>query len=143
MTIRSMLIAAASLLVLNGVIAAQVTTDKIMIQGGLADDAIVKAQLKLGMLRSTTGMLDSVDIRASEVDAFLDVRRMLVDVVSNGTRAKKTDDDAIAVEFRSRQLFAFSQLLQRMRPKGADSVTVQSVQKTLDDAYRSAVSSKK
>jgi hypothetical protein len=138
-----MLIAAASLLVLNGVIAAQVTTDKIMIQGGLADDAIVKAQLKLGMLRSTTGMLDSVDIRASEVDAFLDVRRMLVDVVSNGTRAKKTDDDAIAVEFRSRQLFAFSQLLQRMRPKGADSVTVQSVQKTLDDAYRSAVSSKK
>ena len=143
MTIRSMLIAAASLLVLNGVIAAQVTTDKIMIQGGLADDAIVKAQLKLGMLRSTTGMLDSVDIRASEVDAFLDVRRMLVDVVSNGTRAKKTDDDAIAVEFRSRQLFAFSQLLQRTRPKGSDSVTVQSVQKTLDDAYHSAVSSKK
>lgn len=143
MTIRSMLIAAASLLVLNGVIAAQVTTDKIMIQGGLADDAIVKAQLKLGMLRSTTGMLDSVDIRASEVDAFLDVRGMLVNVVSKGTSAKKSDDDPIAVEFRSRQLLAFSQLLQRTRPMGADSVTVQSVQKTLDDAYRSAVSSKK
>lgn len=143
MTIRSMLIAAASLLVLNGVIAAQVTTDKIMIQGGLADDAIVKAQLKLGMLRSTTGMLDSVDIRASEVDAFLDVRGMLVNVVSKGTSAKKTDDDPIAVEFRSRQLLAFSQLLQRTKPNGADSVTVQSVQKTLDDAYRSAVSSKK
>jgi hypothetical protein len=138
-----MLIAAASLLVLNGVIAAQVTTDKIMIQGGLADDAIVKAQLKLGMLRSTTGMLDSVDIRASEVDAFLDVRGMLVNVVSKGTSAKKSDDDPIAVEFRSRQLLAFSQLLQRTRPMGADSVTVQSVQKTLDDAYRSAVSSKK
>jgi hypothetical protein len=138
-----MLIAAASLLVLNGVIAAQVTTDKIMMQGGLGDEAIVKAQLKLGMLRSTTGMLDSVDIRASEVDAFLDVRGMLVNVVSKGTSAKKTDDDPIAVEFRSRQLLAFSQLLQRTKPNGADSVTVQSVQKILDDAYRSAVSSKK
>jgi hypothetical protein len=143
MTIRSMLLAAASLLAIHGVSAAQVTTDKIMMQGGLGDEAIVKAQLKLGMLRSTTGMLDSVDIRASEVDAFLDVRGMLVNVVSKGTSAKKTDDDPIAVEFRSRQLLAFSQLLQRTKPNGADSVTVQSVQKILDDAYRSAVSSKK
>jgi hypothetical protein len=138
-----MLLAAASLLAIHGVSAAQVTTDKIMMQGGLGDEAIVKAQLKLGMLRSTTGMLDSVDIRASEVDAFLDVRGMLVNVVSKGTSAKKTDDDPIAVEFRSRQLLAFSQLLQRTKPNGADSVTVQSVQKILDDAYRSAVSSKK
>jgi hypothetical protein len=143
MTIRSMLLAAASLLAIHGVSAAQVTTDKIMMQGGLGDEAIVKAQLKLGMLRSTTGMLDSVDIRASEVDAFLDVRGMLVNVVSKGTSAKKSDDDPIAVEFRSRQLLAFSQLLQRTKPNGADSVTVQSVQKILDDAYRSAVSSKK
>lgn len=143
MSVRSILLASASFFVLHCLSTAQTTNDVITLQGGLADDAIIKTQVKLGMLRSTTGMLDSVNIQASEVDVFLDVQRMLATVVSKSTSAKRSDEELIAVDFRSRQLSAWYILLQRTKPQGADSVTVESVQKILDDAYRSAVSSKK
>ena len=109
-------------------------------------DNVVHVDQTKGRFLSSTSTVGTTPPTLSSipvVDVFLDVQRMLATVVSKSTSAKKSDEEPIAVDFRSRQLSALYILLQRTKPQGADSVTVQSVQRILDDAYRSAVSSKK
>lgn len=112
------------------------TTDRITIQG--ENKGPYTPQLQASQIKETLRILDNVDIRAIEVDVFLDVRNLLARA-ANG----KADTDVLKVELTPDQTVNLDLLLQRSKVSGADSVTVSSMRAALNKAASAPASKKK
>lgn len=110
--------------------------DRITLQGD--GKGPITPQLQASQIKQTLRILDNVDIRAIEVDVFIDVRNLLSRAV-NG----KADSDLLKVELTPDQTVNLDLLLQRSKVSGADSVTVSSMRAALTKATSSASPKKK
>ena len=122
---------------------AQTTTDRITLQGGPTGDDVLKPTMKVGQVKTAVALMPNVDIRMTEIDSYLDLRKVLTSSLDKAASAKKSDDDALTVEMRGSQLFALSVLLKRMDTKTADSTTIKDLGKSLSDAVTGWKPSKK
>jgi len=122
---------------------AQTTTDRITLQGGPTADDMLKPAMKVGQIKTAVALLPTVEIRMTELDSYLDLRKVLTSSLDKATSAKKSDDDALTVEMRGSQLFALSVLLTRMDNKSADSTTIKDLGKSLNEAVTGWKPSKK
>lgn len=111
-------------------------TDRITIEG--QNKGPFTPQLKASQIKETLRILDNVDIRAIEVDVFIDVRNLLSRAV-NG----KSDSDMLNVELTPDQTVNLDLLLLRSKVSGADSVTVSSMRAALKKATAAPSSKKK
>jgi hypothetical protein len=112
------------------------TLDRITLQG--EDKGPYTPQLQASQIKETLRILENVDIRAIEVDVFIDVRNLLARA-ANG----KADTDVLKVEFTPDQTVNLDLLLQRSKVSGADSVTVSSMRAALNKAATAPASKKK
>ncbi|MFN4908684.1 MAG: hypothetical protein ACK5H0_06600 [Bacteroidota bacterium] len=96
------------------------------------------AKLQASQIKETLRILNNVDIRAIEVDVFLDVRNLL----SRATNGK-ADTDVLKVELTPDQTVNLDLLLQRSKVSGADSVTVSSMRAALNNAASAPATKKK
>lgn len=119
------------------------TTSLVTAQDGPTGDDMLKPTLKVGQLKTAVSLLPNVEIRMTELDSYLDVRKILTGSLDKANSAKKSDDDNMTVEMRGSQLFAFSVLLQRMDKKTADSTTIKDLGKSLNEAVTGWKPSKK
>lgn len=123
--------------------AAQTTTSTTTAQGGPTADDVLKPSMKVGQIKTAVALMPNVEIRMTEIDSYLDVRKVLTGSLDKATSAKKSDDDNLTVEMRGSQLFALSVLLQRMDKKNADSTTIKDLGKSLNEAVTGWKPSKK
>jgi hypothetical protein len=116
-------------------------------QGSLAPAAqapvILKPKFKFSNLRGAANFMNGIEIRGNEVDAYLDVRKVLTDAIEDATKAKKTDDDVITVELRADQIQNLATLMQRGTLKGADADAFKDIMTALNDAVKAAQASSK
>lgn len=98
----------------------------------------VTAKLQASQIKETLRILNNVDIRAIEVDVFIDVRNLLLRA-TNG----KADTDVLKVELTPDQTVNLDLLLQRSKVSGADSVTVSSMRAALNNAASAPATKKK
>ncbi|MCX6141454.1 MAG: hypothetical protein NTX15_11630 [Candidatus Kapabacteria bacterium] len=59
---------------------------------------MIKPKMKLGDVKAVTQFIAGVDIRGTEVDAYLDTRKILMEVIEGANKASKKDDDMVGVE---------------------------------------------
>lgn len=123
--------------------AAQTTTSTAAAQGGPTADDVLKPTMKVGQIKTAVALMPNVEIRMTEIDSYLDVRKVLTGSLDKATSAKKSDDDNMTIEMRGSQLFALSVLLQRMDKKSADSTTIKDLGKSLNEAVTGWKPSKK
>lgn len=119
------------------------TTDRSTLQGGPTADDVLKPTLKVGQIKTVVALMPNVDIRISEIESYLDVRKVLAGSLEKAASVKKSDDDALTVELRGSQLYALSILLQRMDRKSADSTSIKELGKLLSEAVNGWKPSKK
>lgn len=119
------------------------TKDRSTLQGGPTADDVLKPTLKVGQIKTVVALMPNVDIRISEIESYLDVRKVLAGSLEKAASVKKSDDDALTVELRGSQLYALSILLQRMDRKSADSTSIKELGKLLSEAVNGWKPSKK
>lgn len=116
-------------------------------QGSLAPAAqapvVLKPKLKLAYIQGAVQFLGGIEIRGNEVDAFLDVRKVLSDAIDDATKAKKTADDVITVEMRGDQIQNLALLMQRGTLKGSEADTFKDIMNALNESVKAAQGSGK
>ena len=116
-------------------------------QGALAPAAqapvIIKPKLKLAYLKGATQFMNGIEIRGAEVDAYLDVRKVLTTAIEDATKAKKADEDVLTLEMRADQIQNLFTLMQRGTLKGAEADTFKDIMTDLNDAVKAAQPSSK
>ncbi|MBU3700144.1 MAG: hypothetical protein FGM33_09085 [Candidatus Kapabacteria bacterium] len=111
-------------------------------QGSLAPAAqapvILKPKFKFSNLKGAANFMGGIEIRGNEVDAYLDLRKVLTDAIEDATKAKKTDEDVITVELRADQLQNLAVLMQRGTLKGAEADAFKDIMTALNEAVKAA-----
>lgn len=99
---------------------------------------MVKPKMKLGDVKAVTQFIAGVDIRGNEVDAYLDTRKILVDVIDVANKATKKDDDLVPVEMKMEQVQNLFTLMQRGSLKGAEAEKFKEITSALQEAVKAA-----
>ncbi len=103
---------------------------------------MIKPKMKLADVKAVTQFIAGVDIRGTEVDAYLDTRKILMDAADAATKGGKKDEDAIAVEMRLDQAQNLFTLMQRGQLKGAEAEKWREIVASLQEAVKAAQPSK-
>ncbi|MBU3699417.1 MAG: hypothetical protein FGM33_05320 [Candidatus Kapabacteria bacterium] len=116
-------------------------------QGSLTPAAqapvVLKPKLKLAYIKGAANFMGGIEIRGNEVDAYLDVRKVLSDAIDDATKAKKTDDDVITVEMRADQIQNLAVLMQRGTLKGSEADAFKDIMTALNESVKAAQASGK
>ncbi len=119
-----------------------VATPDVSAQGQLTPAAqapvMVKPKMKLGDVKAVTQFISGVDIRGTEVDAYLDTRKILVDAIEAAGKASKKDDDQVTVEMKLEQVQNLFTLMQRGSLKGAEAEKFKEIETALREAVKAA-----
>lgn len=99
---------------------------------------MIKPKMKLGDVKAVTQFIAGVDIRGTEVDAYLDTRKILMEVIEGANKASKKDDDMVGVEMKMEQVQNLFTLMQRGSLKGAEAEKFKEIVSALQDAVKAA-----
>lgn len=129
------------------VVAALVGTSTASAQGTLTPAAqapvVLKPKLKLSEVKGVVSFLGGIEIRGTEVDAFLDTRKVLTDAVDAAGKASKKDEDVLTLEMRGDQIQNLFTLMQRGSLKGAEADTFKGIVTALQESVKAAQASGK
>ncbi|MEN9282444.1 MAG: hypothetical protein RL594_1379 [Bacteroidota bacterium] len=124
------------------VVAALVGTSTASAQGALTPAAqapvVLKPKLKLAELKGVVSFLGGIEIRGTEVDAFLDTRKVLTDAIDAAGKASKKDEDVLTIEMRGDQIQNLFTLMQRGSLKGAEADTFKGIVSALQESVKAA-----
>jgi len=104
---------------------------------------MIKPKMKLIDVKNVSQFIQGVDLRGTEVDAYLDTRKVLTEAVDAATKGGKKDEDQIAVEMRLDQGQNLFTLMQRGQLKGAEAEKWREIVQSLQDAVKAAQDSMK
>jgi hypothetical protein len=82
---------------------------------------IIKPKLSVGLVAFAINLINSVEIQGREVDAFLEVRKVLTDAFEQAQKANRKLDEQLTLEFQLPVAQNLVTLLQRARITGADA----------------------
>ncbi len=99
---------------------------------------MIKPKMKLQDVKAVTQFIAGVDIRGTEVDAYLDTRKVLVEVIEGAAKASKKDDDVVTVEMKMEQVQNLFTLMQRGQLKGAEAEKFKEIETAIRDAVKAA-----
>jgi hypothetical protein len=99
---------------------------------------VLKPKLKLADIKGVLQFIGGVELRGTEVDAFLDTRKALVDVVESNTKNGKKDEDVITFDIRLDQANNLYQLMNRGTVKGAEAEKFKEITTALQEAAKAA-----
>jgi hypothetical protein len=94
--------------------------------------------MKVNDIRASIQFLGGIEIRGTEVDAYLDTRKVLADAVEAATKAGKKDDDAVTFDMKIEQAQNMFTLMQRGSLKGAEADKFKEIISALQDAVKAA-----
>lgn len=99
---------------------------------------MISPKMKLSDVKAVSQFIQGVDLRGTEVDAYLDTRKVLVEAAEAASKAGKKDEDAVAVEMRLDQAQNLFTLMQRGQLKGAEAEKWREIVQSLQDAVKAA-----
>ncbi len=82
---------------------------------------IIKPKLSVGLVAFAINLINSVEIQGREVDAFLEVRKVLTDAFEAAQKGNRRVDEELTLEFQLPVAQNLVTLLQRARITGADA----------------------
>ena len=103
-----------------------------------AQQIVIKPKMPLGDVKAVSNFIQGVEIRGTEVDAYLDTRKVLLDVVKAATDAGKKDEDQVTVELRLDQAQNLFTLMQRGKLTGAEAEKYKQIIDSLREAVKAA-----
>jgi hypothetical protein len=98
----------------------------------------LKPKMPLGDVKAVSNFIQGVEIRGTEVDAYLDTRKVLTEVAKKATDAGKKDEDEIVVELRLDQAQNLFTLMQRGKLTGAEAEKYKQIIDSLREAVKVA-----
>ena len=98
----------------------------------------IKPKMKVIDVKASIQFLGGIEIRGTEVDAYLDTRKVLADAVEAATKAGKKDDEAITFDMKIEQAQNMFTLMQRGSLKGAEADKFKEIISALQDAVKAA-----
>ncbi len=99
---------------------------------------MLSPKMKLADVKAVAQFIQGVDLRGTEVDAYLDTRKVLVDAADAATKAGKKDEDNVTLELRLDQAQNLFTLMQRGQLKGAEAEKWREIVQSLQDAVKAA-----
>jgi hypothetical protein len=99
---------------------------------------MIAPKMKLADVKAVSQFIQGVDLRGTEVDAYLDTRKVLVEAAEAAGKAGKKDEDQVAVEMRLDQAQNLFTLMQRGQLKGAEAEKWREIVQSLQDAVKAA-----
>lgn len=103
----------------------------------------IKPKMKLADVKAVANFIQGVELRGTEVDAYLDTRKVLMDASEAATKASKKDEDVVSVEMRLDQAQNLFTLMQRGSLKGAEAEKWCEIVQSLQDAVKAEQDKKK
>jgi hypothetical protein len=97
---------------------------------------MIKPKMKVADVKAVANFIQGVELRGTEVDAYLDTRKVLTDVADKAAKAEKKDDDVVEVEMRLDQAQNLFTLMQRGQLKGAEAEKWREIVQSLQDAVK-------
>ncbi|MCO6465743.1 MAG: hypothetical protein J5I53_03915 [Bradyrhizobiaceae bacterium] len=97
---------------------------------------VLSPKMKVADVKAVAQFIQGVDLRGTEVDAYLDTRKVLTTASEAATKAGKKDEDVIEVEMRLDQAQNLFTLMQRGQLKGAEAEKWREIVQTLQDAVK-------
>ncbi len=94
-------------------------------------NTILKPKMTVGDILFAINVLNTVEIKGSEVEAFLDVKNVLVKAVENAQKEKKTETDELTIEMNLLTANNFLNLFQRANIPGSAAERFQTVKQAL------------
>lgn len=82
---------------------------------------ILKPKMRLGLWRGAVQFIRGVEIAGTEVDAFLDTRKVITDGIDAHVKAGKKDEDEVAIDMRLDQANNLFSLMQRGKVKAEEA----------------------
>lgn len=98
---------------------------------GQTEQQMLKPQMTVSDVLFTLEVLSKVTINGSEVEAFLDVKRIFSNVLDQAQKDKKGENDMLAVEMSVLTANNFLSLFQRANVPGAAAEKFQGVKNSL------------
>ncbi|MDZ4744742.1 MAG: hypothetical protein SGJ05_01930 [bacterium] len=109
---------------------------------GNQDMVIIKPKLALADIRGVSQFLESVEIRGTEVDAYLDVKKALNAAIESGTKSNSKPEELVVVEMRMDVANNFYVLMQRATLKGAEAEKFRQIIVAVQEAAKAATAKK-
>ena len=103
----------------------------------------ISPKMKLMDVKNVAQFIQGVDLRGTEVDAYLDTRKVLVEAAEGASKGGKKDEDQITVTMRLDQAQNLFTLMQRATLKGAEAEKWREIVQSLQDAVKAAQESAK
>jgi len=110
-------------------------------QGSLTSNqemVVIKPKLALADIRGVSQFLESVEIRGTEVDAYLDVKKSLNAAIEEATKSNRKPEDLVVVDMRMDVANNFYVLMQRATLKGAEAEKFRQIIVAVQDAAKEA-----
>lgn len=110
-------------------------------QGSLTSNQemiIIKPKLALADVKGVSQFLESVEIRGTEVDAYLDVKKALNTAIEDGAKANRKPEDVVTVDMRMDVANNFYVLMQRATLKGAEAEKFRQIIVAVQEAAKDA-----
>ena len=103
-----------------------------------AEPVILHPMMKLADVKAVAQFIQGVDLRGTEVDAYLDTRKALTTVAESAEKAGKKDEDVVDLELRLDQAQNLFTLMQRGSLKGAEAEKWKEIVESLRDSVKEA-----
>jgi len=99
---------------------------------------MIKPKMKLRDVAAVIQFIAGVDIRGNEVDAYLDTRKILVEVMETANKASKKDEDIVTVEMKLEQVQNLFTLMQRGSLKGGEAEKFKEIMSAIQEAVKAS-----
>jgi len=86
-----------------------------------ADPVVLQPKMKLADIKAVAQFIQGVELRGTEVDAYLDTRKALISAAEEAEKAGKKDEDVVNFDMRLDQAQNLFTLMQRGSLKGAEA----------------------
>ncbi len=86
-----------------------------------ADPVVLQPKMKLADIKAVAQFIQGVELRGTEVDAYLDTRKALINAAEEAEKAGKKDEDVVNFDMRLDQAQNLFTLMQRGSLKGAEA----------------------
>lgn len=94
-------------------------------------NTILKPKMTLGDVLFTINVLNTVEIKGSEVEAFLDVKNVFVQAAQKAQKEQKSESDELTIEMNMLTANNFLMLFQRANIPGSAAERFQAVKQAL------------
>jgi hypothetical protein len=119
------------------------TTSNVSAQGSTLAPApkeavTISPKMKLSDVKAVSQFIQGVEIRGTEVDAYLNTRTLLIEAATAAEEAGKKDEDVISCEMRLDQAQNLFTLMQRGTLKGVEAEKWKEIVEALREAVKGA-----